>query len=272
MSPLGQKLEKIAKYIIVDARVARREIKFATPTPCLGEGRHSYPQDSLVYDVGANNGDDTEYYLRQGFRVVAVEANPDLAASIVDRFRVPISEGRLTVINAAVVNDDRRSTVLYVHISNDVLSTTVPPEECSTAFRPISVDACRLSDMISTFGDPLFVKIDVEGADKDVLSDLFKSGLRPPYLSAEAHAIEVFCHLVAAGYRRFKVVEGHYTHSPYYQNTALSWNATPLDHRFAVHSSGPFGEDVPGSWMSADEIFGYLAEEGLGWKDLHAAW
>ena len=30
----------------------------------------------LVYDVGMNNGDDTAYYLRMGYRVVAFEANP----------------------------------------------------------------------------------------------------------------------------------------------------------------------------------------------------
>jgi putative ABC transport system substrate-binding protein len=32
----------------------------------------------LIYDVGMNNGDDTAYYLRRGFRVLAIEANPDL--------------------------------------------------------------------------------------------------------------------------------------------------------------------------------------------------
>jgi hypothetical protein len=30
----------------------------------------------LIYDVGMNNGDDTAYYLRRGFRVVAIEPNP----------------------------------------------------------------------------------------------------------------------------------------------------------------------------------------------------
>jgi len=34
----------------------------------------------IIYDVGMNNGDDCEYYLTKGYRVVAVEANPALAS------------------------------------------------------------------------------------------------------------------------------------------------------------------------------------------------
>ena len=32
----------------------------------------------LIYDVGMHNGADTAFYLAKGFRVVAVEANPEL--------------------------------------------------------------------------------------------------------------------------------------------------------------------------------------------------
>ena len=35
----------------------------------------------LIYDVGMHNGDDTAYYLRRGFRVVAIEPNPALVAT-----------------------------------------------------------------------------------------------------------------------------------------------------------------------------------------------
>jgi hypothetical protein len=35
-------------------------------------------------------------------------------------------------------------------------------------------------------------------------------------------------------------------------------------------SAGPFGEDIPGEWVSADAIFVHLKRYGLGWKDIHA--
>lgn len=33
----------------------------------------------LIFDLGMHHGHDSEYYLKKGFRVVAVEANPLLA-------------------------------------------------------------------------------------------------------------------------------------------------------------------------------------------------
>ena len=33
-------------------------------------------QDDLIFDVGLHRGEDTEFYLKKGFRVVAFEANP----------------------------------------------------------------------------------------------------------------------------------------------------------------------------------------------------
>ena len=33
----------------------------------------------LIYDIGMNNGDDTAFYLIRGYRVLAIEANPELA-------------------------------------------------------------------------------------------------------------------------------------------------------------------------------------------------
>jgi hypothetical protein len=45
----------------------------------------------LIYDLGMNNGDDTDYYLKRGFEVVAVEANPALCQVARDRFAEAIA-------------------------------------------------------------------------------------------------------------------------------------------------------------------------------------
>lgn len=42
--------------------------------------------EDLIYDVGFNRGEDTAYYLRKGYRVVAFEANPDLVQEGAARF------------------------------------------------------------------------------------------------------------------------------------------------------------------------------------------
>ena len=60
--------------------------------------------DSLIYDVGAHKGEDTEFYLRKGFRVIAIEANPEFCGIIKDRLPGFEGTGALTVLNLAVSN------------------------------------------------------------------------------------------------------------------------------------------------------------------------
>ena len=47
---------------------------------------------NLVYDIGMNNGDDTAYYLSLGYKVIAVEAVPDLVDAATERFKFFIAE------------------------------------------------------------------------------------------------------------------------------------------------------------------------------------
>jgi hypothetical protein len=41
----------------------------------------------LIYDVGLHLGEDSEFYLKKGFNVVAVEANPVNAAEAANRLK-----------------------------------------------------------------------------------------------------------------------------------------------------------------------------------------
>jgi len=58
--------------------------------------------DKLIFDIGMNTGDDTAYYLHRGYRVMAVEANPDLVAVARDRFRPVIASSRLIIHNVGI--------------------------------------------------------------------------------------------------------------------------------------------------------------------------
>jgi hypothetical protein len=78
--------------------------------------------------------------------------------------------------------------------------------------RNISVPARRASSIIREYGEPLFVKIDVEFVDHVVLRDLLMHAIKPPYISAEAHLIDVYCFLVCIGYEKFKLVDGETDH------------------------------------------------------------
>jgi FkbM family methyltransferase len=60
----------------------------------------------LIYDVGMNNGEDTAYYLRRGFRVVAIEADTRLAKCAAERFRAQISSGQLRILNIGIAAEE----------------------------------------------------------------------------------------------------------------------------------------------------------------------
>ena len=53
--------------------------------------------DPLVHDIGMNNGDDCAHYLAAGYKVVAIDAKPELCGNVRARFDRQISEQRLTV-------------------------------------------------------------------------------------------------------------------------------------------------------------------------------
>lgn len=267
LSSLGSRLEILARYIVFVSRDARRDSRLEAPATLAHPAWQPNPEGKIIYDVGANNGDDTEYYLLRGFNVVAIEANNDLAIALATRFRSEISSGRLVVQNVAVTDLLVDYVDFYIFDGNDKISSTLCPDNGLGNFHKASVRARRLPDLIREFGIPYYVKIDIEGGDASVLSDLFSSGIRPQYVSAESHSIDVFSHFVSAGYKKFKIVEGRFIDKPYYSTAINRLAGRP----FPEGSCGPFGEDVPGSWVNADEMFQYLTEHGLGWKDIHVS-
>lgn len=125
-------------------------------------------------------------------------------------------------------------------------------------------------DLVSQYGDPYYVKIDIEHYDHGILRALFENDIKPPYISAESHNIEVFLLLISMGrYNSFKLVEGSSVSRHYKRHRIVTLSGTEI-YSFPHHSAGPFGEDVNGHWMSKDVFFRVLGLSGMGWRDIHA--
>ena len=84
--------------------------------------------DGVIYDFGMNNGDDAEYYLLKGSKVVGVDANPALCRQVEQRFAAEIGEGRLVVLNCALPRGEAGATDFFIHKENDVLSQLPVPD------------------------------------------------------------------------------------------------------------------------------------------------
>lgn len=227
----------------------------------------------VIYDFGSNNGDDIPYYLGKSDLVVAVEANPVLSEQIRNRFRSEISEGRL-VVESCVLTTGTNATeqLFYIHKSNHVLSQFPKPDSSVIdQFEERHLPAKNVVDIVRKWGDPYYIKIDVEYYDHILLRELFMNNIRPPYISAESHDIDVFCVLVAlGGYQSFKLVDGP-TVAEIYRNQIIDTNSGPQTYSFPHHSAGPFGNDVHGDWMTKNNFHRYLGFSSLGWKDIHAS-
>jgi FkbM family methyltransferase len=228
----------------------------------------------VIYDLGANKGDDIPYYLLKSDIVVAVEANPVLCEAINEKFKTEIEAGRLIVENCIVTDKAASDAVdFYIHKSNHVLSQLPQPAPSNLMmYEKVALPAKAISELIDRHGQPYYIKIDIEHYDAQILRALFSAGIFPPFISAESHSIDVFALLVAqGGYSAFKMVDGRSVSKVYSNRLIICDNERKqVKFSFPFHAAGPFGNDVDGSWMTADNFFKVLALEGLGWKDIHA--
>ncbi len=224
----------------------------------------------IIYDVGSNNGDDIPYYLLKSDLVIAIEANPKLCDLIKERFKDDISKGKLIVEHCVVQTEKNLLEVpFYIHKKSHVLSQFPRPLKIED-FTEVKLPSKNIIDLIKKYGDPYYIKIDVEHYDNIILKELLNHKIIPPYISCESHNIEVFSTLVSSGiYKSFKLVDGA-TVSKKYQNHEIQTLSSKQKYSFPNHSAGPFGNDISGPWLTANNFFQLLGFVGLGWKDIHA--
>jgi FkbM family methyltransferase len=216
-------------------------------------------QNDLIFDLGMHDGADTDYYLRKGFRVVAVEADPLLTAAAAQRFAEPIAARRLTIVNKAVAAKPGR--VVLHRVQNSIWST-IEDARAELAARKgsghddIEVDAITSADLVREFGVPHYLKIDIEGLDTTALKGLLEVKERPRYVSIEAERRDLqsvrdeLAIFVSLGYDQFKVVPQHLVH---YQREPAPPREGVAAGPPKAESSGLFGEDLPGRWLSATQ-------------------
>jgi FkbM family methyltransferase len=132
----------------------------------------------LVFDLGAHVGNRTRAFRALGCRVIALEPQPDCArvlraifarstaVTVVEsavgaaggRVRLTINERHPTLTTAADDwREERQRDPRFANIRWD---------------HALTVPATTLDHLIDRFGEPAFVKIDVEGGEPDVLAGL----------------------------------------------------------------------------------------------------
>jgi FkbM family methyltransferase len=270
--------------------------RLIAPSSTIG----SVIDENLIMDVGMHVGKDTEFYLGKGFRVVAVEADPTLVCRARQTFAKPISQGELTIIEAAVAETTGTIT-FYANRYKDDWGSADPAfarrnELLGAPAIQIEVAATTFDQILTTYGMPYYLKVDIEGKDHLCLEALRHFEGRPHYISIEMNArsfnaaFSDFSALWELGYRRFKVVNQAFNHKVTCPWPAREGRYVPA--QFDGASSGPFGEEAPGPWLSIwdalvtakrivddQPVYATLAElerrhrtgDPVSWYDIHAA-
>ena len=140
-------------------------------------GQFVSPHD-VAFDLGAHAGNRTRALAALGCRVVALEPQPDFARLL--RALFGGSPG-VDVVEAAVAATAGR-TVLSISERTPTMTTLATEWRDARARDPVfagvrwdarvDVAATTLDDLIERYGTPAFVKIDVEGAEPEVLAGL----------------------------------------------------------------------------------------------------
>jgi FkbM family methyltransferase len=167
----------------------------------------------LIFDIGANCGENVAVYSALGAAVLAVEPTPELVEHLRQRFR---ADPRVSV-EACAASASAGTTTLW-RVSNSAAMNTISPkthellaggdasrtpDHLRPQFgEPVQVETKTLDMLVKERGRPDYVKIDAEGHDKDIIAGLSKpvplvsfEAALPEFLEESLVAIDLLCAL-----------------------------------------------------------------------------
>ncbi|MBK8466520.1 MAG: FkbM family methyltransferase [Chloracidobacterium sp.] len=232
----------------------------------MNELKKTAKDPNLIYDVGLQSGQDTDYYLKKGYRVIAFEANPDSVEFCRNRFKGEIAEDRLEIVEGAItenVSSNGRPAEVGFYRNNDhaLWSTACNDwasrnEVLGTKNDLISVPAVDFEQCLEKYGIPHYLKADIVGSETICLRALLKFENKPDYISIRSEKLVFrkleyeFELLEQLGYSGFKAVKQDFEKV---RPQLPSTNGLKF-HEFEEGASGPFGEETAGTWKSSDKV------------------
>lgn len=252
---------------------------------------------NLIFDIGFHKGEDTISYLNKGYNVIAIEANPLLVEIGKQKFSKYIKTGQLILINNGI-SKERAVLDFWINEYNSEWSSFNKSIGCrpGTTCHKIEVSCVTTADLISNYGLPYYIKIDIEGYDIYAIETI-KKELKPKYISCEAQQIEWLDTLNDLGYTKFKIINQadrfndlninkEKSKIQYWKkfiiNGVMNRTSNFINWKYPIKSSGPFGDESKGIWKTIDEVKElykkhYQYEKNtplnnISWFDFHATY
>lgn len=233
--------------------------------------------NDLIFDIGLHKGEDTGYYLKKGFKVVAFEADPDLIISCKQKFATEIASGQLRIVEGAIVENLKAGDVVrfYKNNKNTVWGTVMQDwsernVKLGAESEVIEVKAIDFTEYLRLYGIPYYMKIDIEGMDTVCLKSLLHFDIKPDYISIESDKVSMdniqneFQLFKTLGYNAFKIVnQGNITRQ---KEKKENGEGQFLGHHFEHGSTGTFGKDLDGKWLNHDQALSKYKTIFIGYK------
>jgi len=207
------------------------------------------PENALIFDIGANLGNRTKVFSKFCSRVIAVEPQPYCFDILSEAFS---QDSNVTPVNYAIGKEESKGEI---HISKEHTISSMSKDwlrkvSASKRFldewhETITVNTKTLDYLISTYGVPDFIKIDVEGYELNILKglnmsiDLLSFEYTLPEMVDET--IHIIKRLESMSNHLYQLVKGE-------------------DHEFYFNE-----------WISREELESFLLDiKSLGFGDIYA--
>jgi FkbM family methyltransferase len=231
-----------------------------------------------IYDVGFHVGQDTIYYLKSGYRVISIEANPELVKAGRETFSSFIDSGLLIILNTGIAAEPGTLNFFVndQHTEYSSFNKEIASRDCIEC-KEILINSNTLDNIVTEYGPAYYIKIDIEGFDHIAYQSLKPKNL-PLFISIENGFERDLNSLRNMGYKKFNFVDQSkisglvLEHSV--EGVAASW-------KFEHGSSGPFGNDIHNSpWVDYETALSQIRAHWNrpnidpsidGWFDLHAS-
>ena len=155
-----------------------------------------FRKNDLIFDVGANQGVKTGIFVELGARVIAVDPDMSNQKTLTERFLAYRLRKKPVIVVGKAVSDRNGHETFWVSAPGFEMNTLNPkwvealendPTRFGRLFKFVEkkeVETVTLEEMLSTYGRPFYIKIDVEGHEFNVLKGLQTA---VPYLSFEVN-------------------------------------------------------------------------------------
>jgi FkbM family methyltransferase len=150
-----------------------------------------FAPDSVFYDVGANHGYFSIMAARRGCATVAIEPVPELASAVRANARAS-GLSNVEVVEVALSSEEGSAQLAVEQNSaNSHLQEIQLSHADSNVHRVVEVAVTTLDTITPRHSPPTVIKIDVEGAEADVLRGAIET-LRQhrPSLLVSTHSVE----------------------------------------------------------------------------------